>query len=165
MSRLGLVPELKFAEDFKQLRRDIEDIKRAQLVGRDILRPKTIECLDGSGNPTVYDLVTTAVPDGYGGYTVRSDFAARFQADHQDKPWATPLYKLMYGSPTTPATPGQTYGFSYPWLDDFYNLPGKITYHGYFGSSVYSSPINVYIKVYFLATDTGTLTVTAETYV
>jgi len=57
MTRLGLIPELSFAEDFKQLRRDVEAIKNAQRVGRDILKPKIIECLDGSGNPTVYDLV------------------------------------------------------------------------------------------------------------
>lgn len=71
MTRLGQVPELAFAEDFKQLRRDIEDIKKAQRIGRDILKPKIVEALDGSGNPTVYDLVATAVPDGFGGYQVR----------------------------------------------------------------------------------------------
>lgn len=165
MTRLGLVPELAFAEDFKQLRRDIEDIKRAQRVGRDILRPKLIECLDGGGNPTTYDLVATAVPDGFGGYDVRADFAARFQADHQLEPWATPLYKLMFGSPSTPATAGQTFGFSYPWIDDFYDEPGRVTYHGWFGNNNYLSSTSIYIKVYFYATDTGTLTVTAEPYV
>ena len=165
MSRLGLVPEQSFAEDFKTLRRDLEDIKGAQRVGRDILKPKIIECLDGSGNPTVYDLVATAVPDGFGGYTVRKDFAARFQADNQKEPWATPLYKMMFGSPTTPATAGQTYGFSYPFIDDFYDDPGKVTYHGWFGNNDYLSAVSVYIKVYFYATDTGTLTVTAEPYV
>ena len=165
MSRLGLVPEMTFAEDFKQLRRDVEDIKSAQKVGRDILKPKIIQCLDGSGNPTVYDLVATAVPDGFGGYTVRKDFAARFAADHQSEPWATPLYKLMYGNPSVPATPGQTFGFSYPWIDDFDNVPGRVTYHGYFGNNNYADATSIYIKVYFYATDTGTLTVTAEPYV
>lgn len=165
MSRLGLVPELTFAEDYKELRRDLEAIKAAQRVGRDILRPKIIECLDGSGNPTAYDLVATAVPDGFGGYTVRKDFAARFQADHQKEPWATPLYKLMYGDPNTPATAGQTFGFNYPWVDDFYNVPGRVTYHGYFGNNDFADPTSIYIKVYFYATDTGTLTVTAEPYV
>lgn len=165
MSRLGLVPELAFAESFKQLRRDLEDIKGAQRVGRDILRPKIIECLDGSGNPTAYDLVATAVPDGFGGYTVRKDFAARFVADHQKEPWATPLYKLMFGNPSTPAAPGQTYGFSYPFISDFVSTPGKVTYHGWFGNNDYLSAVSIYIKVYFYATDTGVLTVTAEPYV
>lgn len=162
MTRLGLIPELTFAEDFKQLRRDVEDIKRAQRVGRDILKPKIIEALDGSGNPTVYDLVATAVPDGFGGYTVRENFVARFVADHQDQPWGSPLYKLMFGNPSTPAMPGQTYGFTYPYLDDFYATPGKVSYWGYFGNNDYLSSVSIYIKVYFYATDTGTLTVTAE---
>jgi hypothetical protein len=162
MGRLGLIPELAFAEDFKQLRRDVEAIKNAQRVGRDILKPKIIECLDGSGNPTVYDLVTVPVPDGFGGYTNRADFVARFTADHQDNPWGAPLYKLMYGSPTTPATPGQTYGFTYPYLDDFLNVPGKVSYWGYFGNDDFMSSVPIYIKVYFYATDTGSLVVTEE---
>lgn len=165
MTRLGLVPEQAFAESFRQLRRDVEDIKNAQRVGRDILRPKIIECLDGGGNPTAYDLIATAVPDGFGGYDVRTDFAARFQADHQNEPWATPLYKLMFGNPSTPAAPGQTYGFSYPDIADFKDVPGRVTYHGWFGNNDYLSAVSVYIKVYFYATDTGTLTVTAEPYV
>lgn len=159
MTRLGLIPELSFAEDFKQLRRDTEAIKNAQRVGRDILRPKLIECLDGSGNPTAYDLIATwnAIEGN-----VRADFVARFQADHQDQPWGAPLYKLMYGSPSTPATAGQTYGFTYPYLDDFVNEPGKVSYWGYFGNNAYLDTTSIYIKVYFYATDTGVLTVTEE---
>lgn len=162
MTRLGLVPELAFAEDFKSLRRDVEAIKSAQRVGRDILKPKIIEALDGSGNPTVYDLVATAVPDGFGGYQVREFFTARFTAKSQKEPWATPFYKLMFGSPSTPAAPGQTYGFSYPYIDDFRSEEGKFTYHGYFGNNDYLSSTSVYIKVYFYATDEGVLTVTNE---
>lgn len=166
MTRLGMVPELTFAEDFKQLRRDIEAIKGAQRVGRDILKPKIIEALDGSGNPTLYDIEAEAVYDpDFGGYNVRADFAARFQADHQLEPWATPLYKLMYGDPNTPATAGQTFGFSYPWVDDFYDEPGRVTYHGWFGNNNFGDSTSVFIKVYFYATDTGTLTVTEEPYV
>lgn len=162
MTRLGLVPELSFAEDFKQLRRDLEAIKNAQRVGRDILKPKIIECLDGSGNPTVYDLVTVPVPDGFGGYDNRADFVARFTADHQDQPWGAPLFKLMYGNPAVPATAGQTYGFTYPYLDDFLNEPGEVSYWGYFGNNDFDDATPIYIKVYFYATDTGTLEVTEE---
>lgn len=162
MTRLGLVPEQSFAEDFKQLRRDIEDIKNAQRVGRDILKPKIIECLDGGGNPTVYDLVTVPVPDGFGGYENRVDFVARFVADHQTEPWCVPLFKLMYGNPSTPASPGQTYGFTYPYLDDFFDEPGKVSYWGYAGNNDFMSNVPIYVKVYFYSTDTGTLTVTEE---
>lgn len=162
MSRLGLVSELAFAEDFKQLRRDVEAIKNAQRVGRDILKPKIIECLDGSGNPTVYDLVTVPVPNGFGGYTNRAHFVARFTAAHQYNPWGAPLYKLMFGSPSTPAAAGQTYGFTYPYMDDFLNVQGKVSYWGYFGNNDFMSAVPIYIKVYFYATDTGTLAVTAE---
>lgn len=159
MSRLGLDPNLSFAEDFKQLRRDIEDIKRAQRVGRDILKPKIIEALDGSGNPTAYDVIATydAVTD-----SVRAFFTARFISDNQKEPWATPFYKLMFGSPSTPATPGQTYGFSYPDIDDFRGIDNKMTYHGYFGNNLYPSTTAIYLKVYFYATDNGVLTVTNE---
>lgn len=161
MSRLGLVPELTFAEDFKQLRRDLEDIKAAQKVGRDILKPKIIQALDGNGNPTPYDLVAT--PEViFGNIQVREDFVIRFQADNQDQPWGVPLFKLMWGDADTPATPGQTYGFAYPYLNDFYNQPGKVSYWGYFGNNIFEDETPIYIKVYFYATDTGTLTVTAE---
>ena len=162
MSRLEFAPDLQFAESFRQLRRDIEDIKRAQKVGRDILKPKLIECLNPDGTPTDYDLIATAVPDGYGGYIVREDFVARFQADHQDQTWGVPLYKLMYGNPSTPATPGQAYGFLYPYFDDFTAVPGKVSHWGYFGNNDFLDDTSIYIKVYFYATDTGTLTVTAE---
>jgi hypothetical protein len=159
MTRLGLIPELAFAEEFKSLRRDAEDIKGAQRVGRDILKPKIVEALDGSGNPTVYDVVATydAVTD-----SVRAYFTAYFTADNQKEPWATPFYKLMFGSPATPAAPGQTYGFSYPWINEFRGDDNKFTYHGYFGNNLYPSSTPVYIKVYFYATDTGTLVVTNE---
>ena len=162
MTRLGLVPELAFAEEFKSLRRDAEAIKNAQRVGRDILRPKIVECLDGSGNPTIYDVLATPVPDGFGGYDVRAYFTARFTADSQREPWTTPFYKLMLGSPSTPATPGSTFGFSYPFIDDFRSEEGKFTYHGYFGNNIYGDARAVYIKVYFYATDSGVLTVTNE---
>lgn len=165
MTRLGMVPELAFAEDFKQLRRDVEAIKNAQRVGRDIVKPKLIEALDGSGNPTLYDAVATAVPDGFGGYQVRQDFVARFVANNQAEPWATPLYKLMYGNPATPATAGQTYGFSYIFLDDFRTDSGEISYHGWFGNNNYLDTTTIYLKVYFFATDQGVLTVTEEPYV
>lgn len=162
MSRLGLIPELAFAEDFKQLRRDVEAIKNAQRVGRDILKPKIIECLDGSGNPTPYDIVAEAVPDGFGGYDVRAYFAAYFTADNQKNPWATPFYKLMIGNPSTPAGGGDTYGFSYPDIDQFRDEDGTFIYHGYFGNDVYGDNRWVYLKVYFYATDTGTLVVNEE---
>lgn len=157
MTRLGLVPELKFAEDFKQLRRDIENIKAAQRVGRDILKPKIIECLDG-GDPTEYDLVATydAVDDD-----VHADFVVRFTADHQTQTWGVPLFKLMYGSPGTPATPGQASGFTYPYFADFEDEPGKVSYYGWFDGN-FGDHTSIYIKVYFYATDTGTLTVTEE---
>lgn len=162
MTRLGLVPELKFAEDFKQLRRDLEAIKNAQRVGRDILKPKIVECLDGSGNPTAWDVKATSVPDGFGGYDARAFFTAYFTAQSQKQPWATPFYKLMIGSPTNPAGPGETYGFSYPYIDDFRAEDGTFTYHGYFGNNNFADNRDVYLKVYFYATDTGTLVVTDE---
>jgi hypothetical protein len=159
MSRLGLVPEVAFAEEFKSLRRDLEDIKNAQRVGRDILKPRIIECLDGSGNPTAYDVVATydAVSD-----TTRAFFTARFIADNQLEPWATPFYKLMFGNPSTPAGAGQTYGFSYPYVDDFRTEDGKFSYHGYFGNNLFPGTETIYLKVYFYATDSGVLTVTNE---
>jgi hypothetical protein len=162
MTRLGLIPELAFAEEFKSLRRDAEDIKGAQRVGRDILKPKIIEALDGSGNPTLWDVKATSVPDGFGGFDARAYFTAYFTARSQKEPWATPFYKLMIGSPTTPASPGDTYGFSYPYIDDFRDEDGKFTYHGYFGNNNFSDNRDVYIKVYFYATDEGVLTVTNE---
>lgn len=162
MGRLGLIPELAFAEDFKQLRRDVEAIKNAQRVGRDILKPKIIECLDGSGDPTIYDMVATAVPDGFGGWRVTKDFVARFMADHQSQPWGAPLFKLMWGNPSTPASPGQTGGFTYPYLADMVGNPGLVSYYGFFSNNIFDDTTSVYIKVYFYATDTGTLTVTEE---
>lgn len=162
MSRLGLISELTFVGDFKRLRCDIQSIKNAQRVGRDILKPKIIECLDGSGNPTAYDLVTVPTPDGWGGYINRAWFVARFSAKHQDDSWAVPLFKLMYGNPGTPAAPGQVYASSGLYAADFTNEPGRISYGGYFSANAYGDATPIYIKVYFYATDTGTLTVTEE---
>lgn len=159
MSRLGLLPEQAFAEDFKQLRRDIEEIKRAQRVGRDILKPKVIEAHNLDGTPTLYDVVATYDPVTD---SVRAFFTARFIADTQKEPWVTPLIKLAFGNPNTPATPGQTYGFAYPDIDDFRTTDGKFTYNGYFGNNLFPGTQSVYLKVYFYATDTGTLTVTNE---
>ena len=154
MSRIGLTLENAFAESFKKLRRDIEEIKAAQRIGHDILEPKLIECLDINGDPTVYDVVADS------GAFISAGYLARFQADHQDKPWATPHFKVMYGDPDTPATPEQYNGLNLLYTDDFYNVAGRVSYRGRFVNNVYGNTTTLYLKVYFLATDTGTLTVT-----
>lgn len=155
MTRLGMVPEQQFAEDFKQLRRDIEEIKNAQRIGRDIMRPKIVECLDVNGNPTEYDLVT--VNDGFNN---RTDFTATLFADNQAEPWGTLFVKFFWGSPSNPAAPGQTYGSFY--LSSAKTSRGSIAYRGSVGNNIFSDPTLVYVKFYMYATDTGRLEVLPE---
>lgn len=155
MGRLDLLPENDFITQFKQLQADLEQIKTAQRSGRDIWKPKIVECLDGGGNPTAYDLVANE-PDGFGGYLLRN-FRASMVADTQEDVWATPIFKMFYGNPSTPSTSGQAAGFCY--LDFPTTTTKEIGYKGYFGDNVYPFDHLVYIKVYFYATDTGILTV------
>lgn len=153
MTRLGQVPELAFAEMFKSIRRDIQEIKNPQRVGRDILRPKVIEALDGDGNPTVYDLVST--PEEFSN---RAAFELIFTANNQTQPFFSPFVKLSFGSPTIPALPSDVYGFTYPdtqSLDDV----GSLRYTGYFGNNIFEDDTLVYAKFYAYATDFGTLTI------
>lgn len=156
MTRLGMLPEQQFAEDFKQLRRNIEEIKNAQRIGRDIMKPKVIEVLDGSGNPTLYDLVS--VYDGFG--STRAEFTMIFTADHQLEPWVTPFVQLFYGSLTNPGTDVNVYGFQYLSLGK--TEPGKIAYNGSFGTNLSPDSTLVYAKFYANATDTGVLEVLPE---
>lgn len=154
MTRLDLDPN-NFAALVKNLRADLEQIKAAQRAGKDIWKPNIIECLDGSGNPTVYDLVATY--DAGFGFAQRN-FIATMTADNQENVFAVPLYRVFYGSPgTLPAHSSDISGFSY--LDFDINEPFKIAHSGYFGTNVYLDPKNAYLKVYFYATDTGTLQV------
>lgn len=155
MTRLGMLPEQQFAEDFRQLRRDIEEIKNAQRIGRDIMKPKIVECLDADGNPTLYDLVT--VNDGFSN---RTDFTATLYADNQAEPWGSLFVKFFYGNPSTPATGGQTYGNFY--LSNKKTNPGSISYSGTVGNNVFSDATLVYVKFYMYATDTGRLEVLPE---
>lgn len=150
-----MTPELKFAEDFKQLRRDIEEIKNAQRIGRDIIKPKIVECLDVNGDPTPYDLVT--VNDGFSN---RTFFTATLFADHQQVPWGSLFVKAFWGNPNTPVTPGQMYGGFY--LSNKKTNPGSISYRGTVGNNILSDPTLLYIKFYMYATDTGTLEVLPE---
>lgn len=155
MTRLAMIPDQQFAEAFKQLRRDIEEIKQAQRIGRDIMRPKIIEKLDGSGNPTVYDLVTT--PDGFGSGT---NFTATFVADNQLEPWGSLFVKAFYGNPTTPIGPGQMGGNFY--LSEGNTNPGTIAYRGHLGTNNFGDTTLLYLKFYMYATDTGILQVTPD---
>ncbi len=155
MTRLNMMPELKFAEDFKQLRRDIAEIKNAQRLGRDIIKPKIIECLDGSGNPTQYDLVTVA--DAFGSQT---DFTATFTAQNQLEPWGTLFVEGFYGSPTTPVGPGQMSGNFY--LSQARTNPGTIAYRGSLGTAVFEDTTLLYLKFYMYTTDNGILEVVPE---
>lgn len=151
MTRLKQLPEVQFAEDFKELRRDIEAIKNAQRVGKDILKPKIIEVLD-AGEPTVFDL-----------HTDNNDlkgFKAIFVADHQQEPWATPFYKVTIGTIDGEPVANDIAGFSYLDFDEL--APGQIGYIGHFGANAFMDNRDVWLKVYFYATDTGTLTVTEE---
>lgn len=158
MTRLALLPENTFVEDFKKLRADLEEVKNAQRSGRDIFVPKIVECLDGFGVPTAYDLIAN-VPDGFGGYLPRN-FVATMIADTQQEPWAVPIYKVFYGNPSTPIAGGQLTGFSYINPDEL--TPGQISYEGYFGDNVFPYNKLVYLKVYFYATDTGNLSVAGD---
>lgn len=151
MTRLNQVPEQRFAEDFKQLRRDIEAIKNAQRVGRDILKPKIIEVLDG-GEPTVFDLHTDN--------NELMGFKAVFVADHQEEPWATPIYETSIGTLGNTPDAEEVAGFSY--LDFTEIAPGVIAYTGHFGANAFMDNRDVWLKVRFYATDSGTLTVTEE---
>lgn len=155
MTRLGMAPDQQFAEDFKQLRRDIEQIKSAQRIGRDIIRPKIIECLDNNGNPTVYDLVTVA--DAFGSQT---DFTATLFADNQDEPWGTLFVKGFYGNPDTPVGPGQMAGNFY--LSQEKTGPGSIGYRGFLSTAAFGDTTLLYLKFYMYATDSGTLEVLPE---
>lgn len=155
MTRLAALPELRFAEDFKKLRRDIEEIKTAQRIGRDIMRPKIVERLDGSGNPTQYDLVTA--PDGFSASTY---FTATLFADHQQEPWGSLFVKAFYGSPDVPVSPGQMSSLFY--LSQNKTNPGSIGYSGFIGTSAPGDVTPLYLKFYMYATDTGTLEVLPE---
>lgn len=155
MTRLNMIPEQQFAEDFRQLRRDIEEIKQAQRIGRDIMRPKIIECLDTDGNPTQYDLVT--VTDGFGSST---NFTATFTADNQQEPWGTLFVKAFYGSPGVPVQDGQMSGSFY--LSQNNTNPGTIAYRGFLGTAVFMDTTLLYLKFYMYATDTGVLEVIPE---
>jgi hypothetical protein len=155
MTRLDLDPN-NFAAQFKGLRTDLEQIKNAQRSGKDIWKPHIIEALDGSGNPTAYDLIAN-VPDGFGGLQQRQ-FIATMTADNQDQVFAIPIYRVFRGSPTTPpAHTSDVAGFSY--LEFSVNQAKKIAYSGRFGDNVYPFSVVTYLKVYFYATDTGTLQV------
>lgn len=158
MTRLNMIPEEQFAEDFRQLRRELEEIKQAQRIGRDIIRPQIIECLDVNGNPTVYDLVANT-PDGFGGF-LQQAFVATLEADHQEDVFAIPIYVIYYNTPgNLPALTSDVSGFSYLNFDPAKNSAKKISYSGYFGDNVFPFDHVTYLKVYFYATDTGTLTV------
>lgn len=152
MTRLAMLPDQQFAEDFKQLRRDIDEIKNAQRIGRDIMRPNVVQFLDGGGNPTPYDIVTTLNEWGDG---TRADFTITFTADNQLEPWATPFYQVFYGNPNNPATPNQVSGFNYI---SFSRTGEKtIAYKGYVQTATFPDTTVLYVKVYFYATDSGTL--------
>lgn len=153
MTRLAMIPENQFAEDFKELRRDIKAIKNAQRVGRDIMRPRVVQFLDGGGNPTAYDFVTALNIYGDG---TRFDFTITFTADNQIEPWATPFYQVYYGNPNTPAAAEQVSGFNY--ISFSRTGERKIAYKGYVQNAVYLDVTLLYVKVYFYASDTGTLT-------
>lgn len=155
MTRLALDPT-NFAAEVQALQADLEQIKAAQRSGKDIWKPHIVECLDAFGNPTVYDLV--ALWDGVVGDNATRNFIATMTADHQKAPFAIPLYKVYYGAPgVLPPANNYIAGNSYLSFDPL--PPGKIAHAGHFGTNFYPDNNNVYIKVYFYATDTGTLSV------
>lgn len=155
MSRLGLIPENAFSEDFRTLRRMIEDIKATQRIGRDVVRPKIIECYNPDGTPTLYDKagIWNAEQERY-----VADFLAVFTADHQLEPWATPFFKMAIGDPYTAPGANDIAGNSY--LNFANTVPKKFGFSGSFGTNQYLDTRQVYLKVYFYATDTGVLVVT-----
>lgn len=150
MNRLDLIPSNDFVSQFKKANSDVIDIKNAQRVGRDVLKPKIVEVLS-AGTPTVFDLHTSM--------QAFVDFKAVFVADHQENPWATVFYKTTIGTIDNPPAGGDIAGFSYIDFDEL--GPGKIGYIGFFGANMFGDNRDIWLKVYFYATDTGVLTVTA----
>lgn len=157
MTRLAFDPN-NFATLVKGLQGDIDQIKAAQRSGHDVFTPHLVQALDGSGNPTAWDLKATW--DGVVGDNAVRYFIASMIADHQDQVFAIPIYVCYYGNPTTlPPVASDIAGFSYLDFDAAYNNPKQIAYSGHFGTNNYPDNNDVYLKVFFYATDTGTLTV------
>lgn len=157
MTRLALLPDNQFSEDFKQLRRDIEAIKNPQRFGRDSIRPRIVQCLDSNGNPTLYDIVTDLSPP-LNEFQI-ADYTAILHADTQLEPWATMYVQFYYGSPTNPAVGAQATGGAY--LSQGATGDGTIAYRGRINGQ-YLDLTTIYAKFYMFATDTGTLEVRKE---
>lgn len=151
MSRIELIPENYFATQFKQLRRDLEQIKNAQRIGRDIVVPIVTEVQPVAG----YDF--KANDDGFGGQT--ANFTVLFEADHQEQPWGLPYFRFFVNTPTTPATPANAIGGSFAYYQAEI-LPGQIAYIGFVGGLDFNGVDDLWVKTYFYGTDTGVLTVT-----
>lgn len=160
MSRLNLVPELKFSEDFKQLRRDIQEIKKAQRIGRDIVRPKVIEAYEMDGvTPTEYDVETEDYDAGGGIINTAIQFRVTFIANHQTEPFANPQFKLMVNAEKRqPVAADNIYAFAY--LDVENVELGKISYLGQvIANTTFDDVEDVFLKIYMYATDTGLITI------
>jgi hypothetical protein len=155
MTRLDLDPN-NFAGQVQALQADLLALKTAQRSGKDIWKPHIVECLDGAGNPTLYDLV--APWDGIVGDNASRNFIATMTADHQDDVFAIPLFKVYYGAPGV-LPPASNYIAGNNYLAFAPLPPKKIAYAGHFGTNFYPDNNNAYLKVFFYATDTGTLSV------
>lgn len=157
MTRLAFDPN-NFATLVKGLQTDIDQIKAAQRSGQDVFTPHVVQCHNPDGTPTAWDLKATW--DGVVGDNAVRYFIASMVADHQDQVFAIPLYICYYGTPgVLPPSGNAIAGFSYLDFDAAYNSPKQIAYTGHFGTNNYPDNNDVYMKVYFYATDTGTLTV------
>lgn len=158
MSRLELLPVNDFATQFKKLMSDVEQIKGAQATGKDIFVPKIVQCYEIDGvTPTVYDLV--APSDGFGGFY--TSFVASMMADNQDEVWAVPIFQILKNNPIVPAVPSVDHAGGFCYLDFPTTYDKSIGYTGSFTGDSFYGITDLYLKVYFYATDTGTLSVAA----
>ncbi len=151
----------------KRLNQEATNLKTAQVTGWDSVRSyciKTTKEYDYSYTPTFV-----------GGQIAEAmHLYVKFTADHQQAPWAMATAKILVdntnvfrvGHFNTDVPNTRDYGiYTNGWVPDSYGSysptgkPNNINEVSFYNAVVFTGQINVKIKLYIWATDTGRMTV------
>lgn len=132
-----------FTDSVKKVLRDIQDLKQPQYMGHDLINPVMIPY---SNDP--YDVTT----DGYEYVTVT------FTADTQTQPNGLPVMGVYDNAAGTILT--NTAAYSITIQDGSHWQPDGVLEYYLNINKLGANPPDIYIKIFFVASDTGSIGVT-----
>ena len=152
-------------ERISRAEKDLLYFKNSQAFGKDVTIPKVIQRFNSDGTPTTWDIIGTytSLGGGSSGDVWRFHALLIYKAFTQLSPYAIVYANIQINPSNTIVSVDNGSISAFPITDDLFDQQGRIRFDVAgaaspgFGSIVDPTVDRLYVKLYVLATDDGTM--------